>query len=75
MSAIFLGTVPPTTPFWQYLALLAVIFVNETVWNMSVARIFSLDRTRARYISLKSMLDRLFGVMLLLFGLKIAASS
>jgi threonine/homoserine/homoserine lactone efflux protein len=74
MSAIFLGTVPPTTPFWQYLALLAVIFVNETVWNMSVARIFSLDRTRARYISLKTMLDRLFGGMLLLFGLKVAVT-
>ncbi len=74
MSAIFLGTVPPHTALWQYAALLAVIFVNETAWNMSVARIFSLDRTRARYISLKTVLDRLFGGMLFLFGLKVAAT-
>ena len=74
MSAIFLGTVPPHTAPWQYGALLAVIFVNETLWNMSVARIFSLDRTRARYISLKTILDRLFGGMLFLFGLKVAAT-
>ena len=74
MSAIFLGTVPPHTPLWQYAALLAVIFVNETGWNVAVVRIFSLDRTRAGYISLKTVLDRLFGGMLLLFGLKVAAS-
>lgn len=74
MSAIFLGTVPPTTPLWQYAALLAVIFLNETAWNLSVARIFSLDRTRARYMSLKTVLDRMFGGMLLLFGMKVAAS-
>lgn len=73
-SAIFIGTVPQGTPLWQYLALLAVIFINETVWNTLVARIFSLDRTRAAYISLKGIIDRCFGGLLALLGLKIAAS-
>ncbi len=73
-SAIFLGTVPQGTAAWVYAALLAVVFCNETIWNTLVARIFSLDRTRARYISLKTIIDRTFGGMLALLGLKIAVT-
>ena len=72
MSAVFLGTVPPETPAWQYLALLAVIFVGETLWNTVVARIFSLDRSRNAYIRLKPVIDRIFGGLLALLGLKLA---
>ena len=74
LSAIFLGTVPPEAPLWQRAALLAVLFTFETGWNMIVARIFSLDRTRAAYISLKTIIDRAFGGMLVLLGLKIATT-
>ena len=73
-SAIFLGTVPQGTAAWVYAALLAVVFCNETIWNTLVARIFSLDRTRARYISLKTIIDRTFGGMLALLGVKIAVT-
>ena len=71
-SAIFIGTVPPGTPYWVIAALLAVVFLNETIWNILVARIFSLDRTRRAYISLKSIIDRIFGGMLALLGVKVA---
>ena len=71
-SAIFIGTVPPGTPYWVIAALLAVVFLNETIWNILVARIFSLDRTRRAYISLKSVIDRIFGGMLALLGVKVA---
>ena len=73
-SAIFLGTVPQGTPLWVYAALLALIFSAETLWNTVVARLFSLDRTRARYISLKTLIDRSFGGLLALLGVKIAAT-
>ena len=73
-SAIFLGTVPPETPGWVLAALLTVVFLNETLWNTGVARIFSLDRTRAGYISLKTVIDRSFGGLLALLGVKIAAT-
>lgn len=73
-SAIFVGTVPPHTPAWVYVALLLVVFLNETIWNTLVARIFSFDRSKAAYISLKSVIDRCFGGMLALLGLKIAAT-
>lgn len=72
-SAIFLGTVPPATPGWVVAAILSVVFLNETVWNILVARIFSLERTRAGYISLKGVLDRAFGGLLILLGVKVAA--
>jgi threonine/homoserine/homoserine lactone efflux protein len=71
-SAIFLGTVPPQTPLWQYGALLAVILSAEFLWNVAVARIFSLDRTRGAYISLKTIIDRCFGGLLALLGAKVA---
>ena len=73
-SAIFIGTVPPGTSLWVYAALLTTVFVNETVWNTLVAQIFSFDRTRAGYISLKSGIDRTFGGLLALLGVKIAAT-
>ena len=72
MSVIFLGTVPPDTQAWQYAALLAVIFCGEIGWNGLVARIFSLDRSRIAYIRLKPVIDRIFGSLLALLGLKLA---
>ncbi|MFT3974218.1 MAG: LysE family transporter [Amaricoccus sp.] len=71
-SAIFVGTVPPGTPGWVIGALLLVVFLNETLWNTFVARIFSLERTRAGYLRMKSGIDRAFGGLLALLGLKIA---
>ncbi|TVP71183.1 MAG: LysE family translocator [Rhodobacteraceae bacterium] len=73
-AAIFLGTVPPATPLWVLGALLIVVFLNEALWNTAVARIFSLDRTRARYISLKTLIDRIFGAGLAVLGVKIVAT-
>jgi threonine/homoserine/homoserine lactone efflux protein len=71
-SAIFLGTLPADTAGWVKLALLAVVFANETLWNILVARIFSLDRARATYISLKTIIDRSFAGLLAALGVKIA---
>ena len=74
LSAIFVGTVPPGTGAWVLVALLAYLFLVEAGWNTIVARIFSLDRTRAGYISLKTVIDRSFGGLLALLGIKIAAT-
>lgn len=73
-SAIFVGTVPPGTPLVVLLALLTVVFLNETLWNVFVARIFSLDRTRAGYLRLKGVIDRTFGGLLAVLGVKIAVT-
>ncbi len=73
-SSIFLGTIGPGTPVWVLACLIAVILVAETAWNSLVARIFSMDRTRAAYISLKTVIDRCFGAALALLGVKIVAT-
>lgn len=74
MSSIFLGTLQEGTPFWVLGLLLVVIFTAETLWNSLVARIFAAERTRARYISLKTVIDRSFGGALALLGVKIVAT-
>jgi threonine/homoserine/homoserine lactone efflux protein len=74
LTSIFLGTVPPGTPNWVLAALLTVCFAAETLWNTLVARLFSLDRTRRAYIGAKGLLDRAFGGLLALLGVKVALS-
>lgn len=71
-GAVFVGLVPPGTPALALAALLAVIFVNETLWYILVARLFSLSRPRAAYGRLKTHVDRAFGGLIALFGAKIA---
>jgi threonine/homoserine/homoserine lactone efflux protein len=73
VSSIFLGT-PGGHALWVLACLLVVILTAETAWNSLVARIFSLDRTRAAYISLKTVIDRSFGAALALLGVKIVAT-
>lgn len=71
-GAVFAGLVPPDTALWIKAALLAVVFSTDFLWNVLVARLFSLDRTRAVYLSLKTLIDRVFGGFLALLGAKIA---
>ena len=71
-GAVFVGLVPADTPLIWRAAILAAVFVNETMWYILVARIFSLPKARAGYIRLKATIDRAFGTLIALFGLKIA---
>ena len=72
LSAIFLGTIPPGTPVWVLAVLLTYLFTVETGWNTLVARVFSYPRTRRAYIGAKTTLDRCFGGLLAVLGVKIA---
>ncbi len=73
-AAIFAGLVPVETPlFWKAMILLAV-FTNETLWYIIVARVFSLPRAQHAYTQAKTWIDRAFGTLIALFGLKIAAT-
>ena len=71
-GAVFVGLVPADTPMIWRAAILAAVFVNETTWYILVARLFSLPRARASYMRLKTYIDRAFGTLIALFGLKIA---
>ncbi|MDD8024819.1 MAG: LysE family translocator [Paracoccaceae bacterium] len=71
-GTIFLTFVPPEAPLWAYPVILAIIFINDAGWNVLVARIFSLERTRSAYLNLKTVIDRTFGGLLALLGAKLA---
>jgi len=73
-GTIFLTFLPPAAPLWAYGVVLALVFVNDAGWNVIVARIFSLERTRRGYMSLKTVIDRIFGGLLALMGLKLATT-
>ena len=71
-GAVFVGTVPPGTSLPWIMLLLCAIFVNEIACNILVARAFSFDGPRRTYQRLKSTIDRSFGGILAVLGLKVA---
>ena len=71
-GAVFVGLVPVDTPLIWRAAIVGAIFLNETLWYILVARVFSLPKARATYVRLKATIDRCFGTLIALFGLKIA---
>ncbi len=73
-GAVFVGLVPADTPWITRAALLGLIFMNETLWYLLVARLFSLAGPRAAYARAKAWIDRAFGTLIAGFGLKIGLS-
>ena len=71
-GAIFVGLVPADLPLRERGLILAILFGNEVVWDALVARVFSLRPARAAYGRVKAGLDRLFGGLIALLGLRIA---
>lgn len=73
-GAVFVSTVPPGTSLpWIALLLLAV-FLNELACTIAVARAFSFEAPRRAYQRFKRHVDRSFGGLLALLGIKIAAT-
>ncbi len=73
-GAVFVSTVPAHAPWGVIALLLAMVFVNETVAISAFARVFSLDPMRRGYARAKTAIDRSFGGILGLLGIKIAAT-
>ena len=71
-GAVFVGLVPADASLGWKAAILAAVFVNETLWYILVARVFSLARPRAAYVRAKTWIERGFGTLMAAFGLKIA---
>ncbi len=73
-GAIFIGLVPPAPSLGTIALILAIILFNDGGWNVIVARIFSLERTRRGYLALKTTIDRIFGALLILLALNLIRS-
>ncbi|MEM5477205.1 LysE family transporter [Pacificibacter sp. AS14] len=72
-GAVFAGLIPPETSVFTLAALLFLVFINETMWYLFVAAVFSRKKARDLYARAKLWTDRVLGGMIALFGLKIAA--
>lgn len=73
-GAVFVSTVPAHASWGVIGLLLAMVFVNETLAISAFARAFSLGPMRRAYARLKTVIDRSFGGILALLGIKIAAT-
>lgn len=71
-GAIFVGLVPPGTSMPWLIAIVAAVFLNETLWYIFVARVFSRGRARAVYGRIKPTADRVLAGLILLLALKMA---
>lgn len=73
-GAVFIGLVPPHPSLGTIALIMAIILFNDAGWNVIVARIFSLERTRRAYLALKTSIDRVFSGLLALLALNLARS-
>lgn len=71
-GAVFVGTLPPDVTPLAMGFLLVAIFLNELVCTAGVARLFAFETSRRTYARLKSRIDRIFGGVLGLLGVKVA---
>ncbi len=70
-GAVFVGMVPQDSPIWAMAAILMVIFLDEMLWYAFVGRVFSLAHVRAFYSRSKRWIDRAFGALIAVFGIRI----
>lgn len=73
--SLFMQVVQPTTPFQVQIGYGAFISAAHVVWFALVAAFFSAGRVRSRILRVRHWIDRMFGGMLILFGLLLARTN
>lgn len=73
--SLFMQVVQPATPLAVQIGYGAFISAAHVIWFGLVAMFFSAGRVRDRIIAVRHWIDRVFGVMLVGFGLLLARSS
>lgn len=73
-GAVFVNTIPVGTTLPWIILILALVLLNELACTLAVARAFSFAGPRRAYQRFKLYIDRSFGGILALLGVKIAAT-
>lgn len=78
-AAIFFGSVfsamlPPAAPIWVYLTAVGLVTGVSASWHCGVAVVLSIRPIQTAYRSMKRGIDALAGTVLVLLGLRLAAS-
>jgi len=70
-AAIFAALLPPDMPAWMAPALVAIVFIQESLWYALVAIGLSMHGPRALYARAKTGLDCVIGAFIGFVGLKL----
>lgn len=68
---LFAAAVPPSTPLWAKLSILAAGAVIEFGWYTLVTTVLSSGHARAFYLRAKTVIDRTVGGLLVLLGARL----
>ena len=74
-SSVFVALLPAHAPAWVWIATLAIVAFNETVWYLTLVFSFSARPVREAYGRLKLGLDRTVAAVLGGLGLKLVLDS
>jgi threonine/homoserine/homoserine lactone efflux protein len=70
-GSIFVALFAPGTPGWVRVAALAIVAVNETLWYILVALLFSAAPVQRAYRRVRGWVERIMGTVMLLFGARL----
>lgn len=73
--ALFTQVIRPDTPIWAQGLYGLVMITNTLLWFTLVACVFSIPKFRDRFLKAGSVIDKVFGGLLIALGVKIAVSS
>lgn len=71
-TSAFLVAVPPHAPGWVYVAILAIVAVQSTLWYGAIALFFSTGFAQRVYLRITRYLDLLAGGVMIALGVKLA---
>ena len=74
-ASVFAAFMPATQSLTFDLALVALVFTIEASWYAVVALALSSERPRVAYLRYKAWVDRIAGGVMVVLGLKLAASA
>ncbi len=73
-GSVFLTLLPPDAPGWVLATALGIVFVVEFGWYALLARVLSSQVIQRKYADMKIWFERLAGVWLAFFGVKLVLS-
>ncbi len=71
---VFSVVIPPETSMTLYVAIAALIFGMTFSWFSFVATVMTLKPVRRQFLKIETWLDKVFGGLLILLGLKVATA-
>lgn len=72
-ASIFASVIQPNMPVWVLLSMLLGIVVTSVVWRTGLSYLFSRHFFRKIYLRFRNWIEAVFGVFLILFGIKLAS--